>query len=422
MQQTWDATGIKLLATVSGKQDLSGTDEMKVPDEQEMDTVKEIEEMMAWDDVDGAVLNPDEVIKARKDEIGFYKSMDTFEVITIEECRRVTEKDPIDVRWVDHNKRDHRCCQIRSRLVAKQFNTLKNDEWYAATPLTEALRTLISMATSGKETMCMMTCDVSRPYMNAPCRGDVYVKMADEAREGPGDDGMRWKLRRAMYGTRAAAQDWQFEVRRRMPEFGFAHGRSNPCIVWNQTRGLACLVHGDDFVLVGKYDQLMWFKEALGPQWEIKRQAIGEHPTLDKEMRVLNKLIRWHPGEGVTLEADPRHAQTIIRDLNAERLGPPTTPMVEEGRAEDEKAKRRDILQRKAKGQLAKKVVEDESDCDDANDDDEDRLPKEDATKYRQLATRANYLTADRPDLMYSVKELARAIASPSRRHWDKLV
>ena len=51
----------------------------------------------------------------------------------------------------------------------------------------------------------------------------------------------------------------------------------------------------------------------------------------------------------------------------------------------------------------------------------EEELEGEEATRYRPLATRANYLAADRPDIMYSVKELCRGMAKPTRAYWHKL-
>ena len=43
------------------------------------------------------------------------------------------------------------------------------------------------------------------------------------------------------------------------------------------------------------------------------------------------------------------------------------------------------------------------------------------ATNYRSIAARANYLAADLPDLMYAVKELCRGMAAPTKGHWLKL-
>ena len=48
-------------------------------------------------------------------------------------------------------------------------------------------------------------------------------------------------------------------------------------------------------------------------------------------------------------------------------------------------------------------------------------LEESEATRYRAIAARANYLAADRPDIMYSVKEICRGMANPTRAHWHKL-
>ena len=42
-------------------------------------------------------------------------------------------------------------------------------------------------------------------------------------------------------------------------------------------------------------------------------------------------------------------------------------------------------------------------------------------TTFRAITARANYLAADRPDLMYAVKELCRGVAKPTKLHWHKL-
>ena len=51
----------------------------------------------------------------------------------------------------------------------------------------------------------------------------------------------------------------------------------------------------------------------------------------------------------------------------------------------------------------------------------EEELSPSDTTRYRATAARANYLAADRPDIMYAVKELCRGMAKPTRLHWHKL-
>ena len=51
----------------------------------------------------------------------------------------------------------------------------------------------------------------------------------------------------------------------------------------------------------------------------------------------------------------------------------------------------------------------------------EEELSPSDTTRYRATAARANYLAADRPDLMYAVKERCRGMAKPTRLHWPNL-
>ena len=48
-------------------------------------------------------------------------------------------------------------------------------------------------------------------------------------------------------------------------------------------------------------------------------------------------------------------------------------------------------------------------------------MEESEATRYRAIAARANYLAADRPDIMYSVKEICRGMANPTLAHWHKL-
>ena len=51
-----------------------------------------------------------------------------------------------------------------------------------------------------------------------------------------------------------------------------------------------------------------------------------------------------------------------------------------------------------------------------------DELQGQEATRFRAVAARSNYLAADRPDIQYSVKEVCRRMAKPVKRDWNKLV
>ena len=66
--------------------------------------------------------------------------------VPISEAFRVTGRAPVSVRWVDTNKGDDECPEIRSRLVARQIRAAGEDPMFAPTPPLEALRTVLSYA------------------------------------------------------------------------------------------------------------------------------------------------------------------------------------------------------------------------------------------------------------------------------------
>ena len=65
--------------------------------------------------------------------------MQLYEKVPIKTCFEETGKAPITVRWIDINKGDQENPNYRSRLVAREINTYKRDDLFAATPPLEAL-------------------------------------------------------------------------------------------------------------------------------------------------------------------------------------------------------------------------------------------------------------------------------------------
>ena len=73
-----------------------------------------------------------------------------------------------------------------------------------------------------------------------------------EDKTEPGDVHRCGKLMKSMYGTTAAAHDWQSEVTRTMTELGFKQCEASPRVFWHRQRDMEALVHGDDFVSSGE--------------------------------------------------------------------------------------------------------------------------------------------------------------------------
>merc|ERR1712001_130058 len=79
---------------------------------------------------------------ARKDEIEFFKKQGVYEKILRTVSYERTGRAPVKVRWVDVNKGDEQHPDYRSRLVAMEFKTDSNAEWFSGTPPLKALRFL----------------------------------------------------------------------------------------------------------------------------------------------------------------------------------------------------------------------------------------------------------------------------------------
>ena len=100
------------------------------------------------DDLTGQLLPPDLVRAARAKELEYFNAKQVWQKRPVGEARRVTGKPPISVRWVDVNKGDNQCPNIRSRLVARQIRQAGEDAIFAPTPPLEALRSILSLATT----------------------------------------------------------------------------------------------------------------------------------------------------------------------------------------------------------------------------------------------------------------------------------
>ena len=213
-------------------------------------------------------------------------------------------------------------------------------------------------------------------------------RSVDSWRDSTGRGG---EVKSSLYGARDASTNWQEEVAKCMAEWGFVTGRYNPCMFHHPSRKILCLVHGDDFVSVGEDDQLEWLKKKLQERFEIKTKLVGDGGTNGEvsEARILNRVIR-RTSEGWEYEADQRHADLIVKETGADKASVLTHPGGD------------------------KKTVEEEEKT--------EELVGADATRFRAVAARANYLAADRPDIQYAVKEICRKMAKPAKGDWQKLV
>ena len=116
---------------------------------------------------------------------------------------------------------------------------------------------------------------------------------------------------------------------------------------------------------------------------------MGPSDGQQAQLKILNRIVTWDGTRGLVYEADPRHVEIVIEQLGFQEAKPvATSGTKDEGRTQ--------------KGM-------------------EIELKGDEASKYRALVARCNYLAPDRPDIAYSVKELARQMSNPTVGDWYRL-
>ncbi|CAE7377600.1 unnamed protein product, partial [Symbiodinium necroappetens] len=271
-----------------------------------------VEELLAETFHDDLTLR---VKAARTEEISVIQQMGVWEVIP----RPVGEK-VIGTRWVDIDKGEE-ILFTRPEYLDRLFRG------YAAT--ISSLRALFSLATtkrvpkdkgklstvgSGGET-CLMFLDVKKAHCWSPVRRRLLVELPPEANAGPNMVGL---LKRSLYGTRDAPSKWEKAIKDALEGLGFRQGRSNPCLYF----------HGDDFTVVGSYEELKWLE--LNQVWTVETTGIlarpgSELPGVIQSISVLNRLVTW-TRDGIELEANPRHVDLVLEQLGLDKGAVVTTP------------------------------------------------------------------------------------------------
>merc|ERR1711940_193151 len=106
----------------------------------------------------------------------------------------------------------------------------------------------------------------------------------------------------------------------------------------------------------------------------------------DRSIRILNRVLEWSR-DGITYESDHRHAEIIVSQLG---LNSSAKSLTTPGKREEAEG-----------GEM--------------------ELTVEEATQYRAMTARANYLARDRSDIQFPVKELCRKASDPRQGDWRAL-
>ena len=145
---------------------------------------------------------------------------------------------------------------------------------------------------------------------------------------------------------------------------------------------MKALVHWDDFVSLGDRSDL----------------------TTWPRRRVLKRIVRWHARKRITCDADPRHAEIIIRETRSEEVKLISTQAAKDTGRETEEEIRHDLSKSRLSGNLGCRP----------NDDDGDALSPDDVTRYRRTIAGSHFLAQENNSILNSRVDDKRRIAKTS--------
>ena len=284
---------------------------------------------------------------------------------------------------------------------------------FSATPPLEALRILVRMTAAEdpngqKDGLRLYIADVSRAHFYAKAKREVYIELPREDERCKDPDAIG-RLERTMYGTLDAAQEWALDYSEKLLARGYIQGRASPCHFFHPVHQTALLVHGDDFIAVGRSQGRHHLKATLEEFYEIKDKTLGPDHGQLQQIRVLGRVISWESW-GLQLEGDPAHLELGIEQLGLNDCKSVSTP----GEAEDCGVPAIEVTARR-------RAADREATRWEVQEEEDKALDSNRGKVYASISARFNYLAQDRPDIAFPAKELMRRLSHPDEADERKL-
>ena len=314
-------------------------------------------------------------------EIRYLRQNDSYEVWSnadrVEYMKNHPNAKLLTIRWVVTEK---------ARLVVREYNTWRTQEFFAATGNPMAQRVIPTIAVKrGYNTMVL---DAVRAYLQVPEDEDVFIIPPAEWRRH--DDFKAhscWKAKTKWYGERCAAQSFQDFLASHLCEMGGTRGKRDPTKFVFLERCLYLETHVDDAHCTGPDASMQWLYDTLLQRGvKLKPTTIfGQGQTYEYLQRRYTRVP-----EGMLIEPSPRYVEETLQDL---AIDPTSKGVSTPGSAKDLLAK----------------------------DAGEKMLDATRANTYASCVMRLVYLAQDRVDILHTVRLLSKVVSKPTEEAWARL-
>ena len=173
---------------------------------------------------------------------------------------------------------------------------------------------LLASRAAEKKSNKMHDIDISRAYFCARSTGPKYVKLpAEDSRAG--ESYLCGRLLMSVYGTMDVALNWADEYSATLVSAGYTRGVANPCPFHNKKTSVCVMVHGDGFLAVCDKATTDELKKVFTDDYKVKCGVLGDGYGEVFEIWLLNVILR-RTESGLLIEADPRHVEMVIKDVD----------------------------------------------------------------------------------------------------------
>ncbi|GKV17686.1 hypothetical protein SLEP1_g28155 [Rubroshorea leprosula] len=283
----------------------------------------------------------------------------------------------IGTKWVFRNKLDENGIVVRNkaRLVAKGYCQEEGndfDETFAPVARLEAIRMLLAVACFKGFTLYQM--DVKSAFLNGYIQEEVYVEQPLSF-EDPSSPNHVYKLSKALYGLKQAPRAWYERLSSFLLENGFSRGRVDTTLfVKNKGQDILIVEIYVDDIVFGATDDFLCQEFSKAMQGEFEMSMMGE-------LNFFLGLQIKQSKEGICINQS-KYTKEMLKKFGMETCKPIATPM--------------STLINLDKDEGGKPI---------------------DPKLYRSMIGSLLYLTASRPDIMFSVCLCARFQACSKESH-----
>ncbi|KAK2381799.1 putative mitochondrial protein [Trifolium repens] len=317
-------------------------------------------------------LTDDGWIIAMQEELNQFQRNDVWDLVP-----KPIHKNIIGTKWVFRNKLKEQGEVVRNkaRLVVQGYSQQEGidfTETFDPVARLEAIRLLLSYVVNHGITLYQM--DVKSAFLNGVITEEVYVKQPSGFEDLKNPEYV-FKLKKSLYGLKQAPRAWYERLSNFLLENGFQKGQVDNTlfIKTNKKDILIIQIYVDDIIL-GSTNATLCKSFSKFMQEEFEMSMMGEPKFFLR--------IQINQGEDGTYIHQTKYTKELLKKFNLEDCKPMTTPM-------------------HPTSSLSK----------------EETGSKVDQKLYRGMIGSLLYLTASRPDILYSVCLCARFQSAPREPH-----